>query len=64
MAQRYSQPPSRWLNPSTEDQALGEPACTTAVLWRLQVDLGVFLLGMEEDERQHLERDLKRKHGF
>ncbi len=60
MAQRYRTPPSHWLSLPAELAA--DP--TAAALWRLNLDLGIFLSGLEDDERRRQEAELRRQHGF
>lgn len=61
MAQRYHQAPSYWLmeRPSTDGRDSTEEA-----LYRLNLDLGVYLAGLTEDERIRLEFELRQRHGF
>jgi hypothetical protein len=60
MAQRYRTPPSHWL--VKEPSRPADP--TARALWALNLDLAIFLAGLEEDERRHLEWELKQTHGF
>jgi hypothetical protein len=62
MAQRYRTPPSHWLCPPDLPTRLDDP--TERALWRLNLDLGIFLAGIQEDDRRRLMHELKLKHGF